>query len=541
MAALREILARFSFSFDSGGLRKVDTSLERTIGTVRQLAGFFGGGLLIREAKQFFDTIVEGGDRVDKHSQQIGVGRKAYQELANAAQFSGAKVEEMEVSVKTLGRNLQVLADTGKGEAAPALDALGIASKDLEGLTLDQKFLEIGAALGGVKDETQKVAFAQKIFGEGGTKLLPLFNLQKEGMQELIAKTEEFGGAYSDFAVDQSAAAADRMLELDIATNSLKSTLAVAFLPTINAGIGRLAKFAAWLSTNEEKSQLLKSVQVSLGVVAAGAAAKMAMSYGRLILQAGKALAIFALLVLIVQDLIVFWQGGESAVGRLLARLMEFAGVNDTVDEFRNRLHAADGVLGVLEETAATVGHALIAAFEEAASRLGAALIQAGVDAIAWWANLPQQLASEGKPWSAVGVAAGQFFLEGLGTSLLGGLPAILGSARDMASSFFSDSGGGSGSPGGLVGKARDLAGNGILSAYAPGPGASIGGPGLFSQLSGALANPTSIQGGPVQVNINTTVQGTGNVGADTSAALRKGADAVSRAGELLSAKALGG
>jgi hypothetical protein len=131
----------------------------------------------------------------------------AVQELAYAAEQSGADMATLETGVRKMQR---AIVEAGQGAEAPAaaLAKLGLSAAQLAGQSPDKQLAMIGARLTAIEDPGEKAAAAMELFGKSGTSLLPMLKdmdaLQAEfrdkglGMSaEDVAAAEAYGDALS--------------------------------------------------------------------------------------------------------------------------------------------------------------------------------------------------------------------------------------------------------------------------------------------------------------------------------------------------------
>jgi len=321
--ALREIIARFGFQFDQGGLKKAQGGIAGVVGSLQTLGVTIGAGIVARGIKNFVTGMVDAGDSLGKTATQLGLSSKELQAWQTAASFAGVETQSLNQGFRILGKNA-LLAQQGSKQAGDAFKTLGVDFEDANGnlKTSSQLARESGIALGALEDKTKAVGLAQQVFGRAGAALLPLFAKGAQGLDEALAKLEEFGGGLSDELIPLAEAAQDRFTEFEIATTSLKSKLAVALLPALNQLTLGLSKAVSWISKSGITAESFKSILVALGLVLG----KLAIAkFGGSLLRLGRAailpLAKFILLFLVVDDLIALFSGRGSLIGTFIDKI----------------------------------------------------------------------------------------------------------------------------------------------------------------------------------------------------------------------------
>lgn len=188
--------ANFASEAILGGIKAIGSAIkavgEAAIDAVKGFAGMVSAS-------------GEAGDAIDKQSQKIQVSAEQYQQLAFAAERSGASIS----TIETANKSLQ--------------------SSDFEG-TIYDAILAVAA----LEDADERAAMASELFGKkAGQELLPLLNAGAEGVQGMFDEVTALGGVMSNEAVAAAAAFEDSLTNLQTAFGGLKNNLAGEFLPSI--------------------------------------------------------------------------------------------------------------------------------------------------------------------------------------------------------------------------------------------------------------------------------------------------------------------
>jgi len=421
--ALREILARFGFQIDNRGLKKAETGIAGVIGQMQTFGALIAGSQVVRGISNFVDEITQAGDSLGKTSIQLGLSGKELQAWRAAAGFAGVESSNLDQSFRVLGKNA-LLAQQGSKQASEAFQTLGVDIEDASGKLkpANQLAREAGVALGSLEDRTKAVGLAQQIFGRTGAKLLPLFKDGAEGLDAALAALDRFGGGLSDDLIPLAEASRDRFFEFEIATTSLKSQLAVALLPLLNQVTLGLSKLIAWVSKATAGTSLFKSIMIALG----GAIGKLFIAkFGAQLLSLAKAAALpllkFALLVLVIDDLIALFEGRGSVIGTFIDKIF------------------GPGSAAAVVQAVKDIGKAV----SDFVSTGDLNQLDNDLDAIF---GPPGQALVEGaiETFDAIALAIGEFIVEGYrsvkdwisdtGSAISGGAKDFLQGAKDLAS-----------------------------------------------------------------------------------------------------------
>lgn len=146
-------------------------------------------------------------DELDKASQRVGLTAQEFDTLNFQLGLAGSSMKQLEPGFKALQKNAADAAK-GVGEAKDAFKALGINTVDSNGNLKNSSdlFEEVTRKLRNLEDQTLRSAYAQRIFGEGGSALIPFLNTTNEEIEVQRRQLELLGGAMEDLTKDNGAA-----------------------------------------------------------------------------------------------------------------------------------------------------------------------------------------------------------------------------------------------------------------------------------------------------------------------------------------------
>ena len=228
------------------------TALDRTInkvsGNVKSKLGgalaSVGAAISVGALAGFTKALIEMGDAIDKASKRIGVSAEEMQRLQFAAERSGASMSSVESAFK---RMAVVILDAERGlkDANDSLKALGLTVAELRKLSPEQQFQAIADQLNKIEDASVRTALAQKVFGRGGTQLLPLIRDYASLRQEI----EDINGIMSNESVKAAAELTDQMTNLKTSVAALATS--TGFLTFLAKTADAWAKIAMLMSDAE--------------------------------------------------------------------------------------------------------------------------------------------------------------------------------------------------------------------------------------------------------------------------------------------------
>ena len=453
--ALREILARFGFQIDQRGLQEAEKGIAGVVGSLRTFGAAIAGSAIVRGISNFVDDITKAGDALGKTATQLGLSGKELQAWQTAAGFAGVEATNLDQSFRVLGKNA-LLASQGSKQAAEAFRTLGVEIKDAAGnlKPTNQLAREAGVALGSLEDRTKAVGLAQQIFGRTGAKLLPLFKDGATGLDNALAALDRFGGGLSDQLIPLAEASRDRFFEFEIATTSLKSQLAVALLPLLNQVTLGLSKLIAWISRATEGTSLFRSVLIAIG----GVLGKLFIAkFGKQLLSLARAAALpllkFALLVLVVDDLIALFEGRGSVIGTFIDKIFGKGSATRVVAAIKGVGKAVSDVVKTgdfeafdkaLDEIFGPIGHDIVADIVFTFDMIGEALDQfvsetgEGFDLVisdlgTWISDMGSALVNGAAEIANDAIALGEAIIDGIIGAIEDGASAVVTALGNVA------------------------------------------------------------------------------------------------------------
>lgn len=319
MITLREVLARFGVSFDDRELKKGNKAVDGLAGKLEGLAKTLGLGLIAKAAKDQFFALAEQADHLAKQAAALGLSTTALQEWQHAAGLSGVGAEELTTGIAKL-QKATVDAAAGTGPAADAFRRLGVSLKGADGSfkSADQIMTEAGAAIGAMKNPTERTAMAMTLFGRSGAKMIPLFASGADGIAKMRAEVQELGGGFSPDFAKRAEEMNDNISRLNLAWLSFKVRVGGIVIPLVDRfvrkGAGVIAAITKWADATQifsEKSNLAAAAATVLGLAFFRAGLRAIAPWLPM-------LALFAGLILLTDEFITLWDGGDTLIGRAI-------------------------------------------------------------------------------------------------------------------------------------------------------------------------------------------------------------------------------
>lgn len=261
-------------------------------------------------------TYTQQADAAGKLANSIGVNVEEMQAWGRAAKLSGGSAEGFNASLRGLNANLAMLAATGKGRVAPIFEEMGIKAKDASGKMKDSfavltELAEKAETMG----KAEFAGLAQRLGLDQGT--IMLLQSGRQSVQELVKEMKEIG-VYQKQDAEIAAAFNDATDKLNWAMQSAGATIIRMVVPALTVIVDGLKSFVVFLRKHETFVQAFFGVLATiLTARAIPAMARFAATTLRAMAPFAPLIAIVALLALLIDDLIIYMEGGESELDEL--------------------------------------------------------------------------------------------------------------------------------------------------------------------------------------------------------------------------------
>ena len=336
-------------------LKAVKVGVAAAVAAVTALAG----GVVA-----FVSSVAESEDAAGKFADSIGVSYEALQELEFAAQRSGNSIQDMR---QVLGKLSTELVDAKTGKTNEALARLGLSAVDVTGKLkpADRMLEEISGKFESL-GKAEQVNLAKSL----GIKpqMVKLLQQGAAGLTALRLAARETGAVLPEEAKQRAADYNDSLLDLQVSIKAIGRNFAVHVMPGLTEAFRRMQQFVSaarptvvrllsqawgglgialdnvskfvggawrgfktllaplerlldWLPDLDGRTMDLSSaigtgLTLALGIATVAAWSFIA-PFVPLIATAAAVVAAIALVVLIIDDLWVAFQGGNSVVGAL--------------------------------------------------------------------------------------------------------------------------------------------------------------------------------------------------------------------------------
>jgi len=203
----------------------LQTGLDRARGQVRQFASAtavtMAAAFVVTAMINFFSSLTEKFDRVQKLAERFGASAESIQRIAFAAEQSGTEIEGLAGSLQKASRNADAAA-RGNSDLEESFARLGIKARAFIDMTPEEKLLALSSGFTGIGSAGERVNLALEIMGKSGGEALPLLLQGSEALKEQM-----------DGVVVASQASVDAIARTNDAIDRMKTNLFAMLAPVI--------------------------------------------------------------------------------------------------------------------------------------------------------------------------------------------------------------------------------------------------------------------------------------------------------------------
>lgn len=251
-----------------GGLDKLiqnNSKQIRNFGIATTAAGAAITGALGLSVQKFVET----GDALQKMSIRTGFSTEALSELRHAAELSDTSLQAMEMGILAMSKTMEGARDGALG-VTDSFRKLGLSASDLEGLSPEETFFKLSAAVADVEDPMQRLALASEVFGRAGKEMLPLLASGSAGLNQMREEAHRLGIVFDEDAANAAAKLGDAFTTLGKTTEGISNQIAIALVPVLNNLLTNIQpvieSVVHWMQKNPELVETITLMTAALGI-----------------------------------------------------------------------------------------------------------------------------------------------------------------------------------------------------------------------------------------------------------------------------------
>jgi len=213
-------------ALDAGAIDKAFTSIGNTLGALAVGAAVTGLAALV-------DKTIDTVDAQTKMAQRIGISTQQLQVYELAARKAHVSTEAMNTGLQRSAKFFTELQE-GSQQAKDTITGLFGNPNALSGLTDTQKLQAVIDKLAGLPPSFNKAALAQRIFGRGGSELIPILDsISSDKLPALTAQAKELGLVLGVEDVEAFKAANDALDDLKATSTALTTQFTAGLVPAV--------------------------------------------------------------------------------------------------------------------------------------------------------------------------------------------------------------------------------------------------------------------------------------------------------------------
>lgn len=190
---------------------------------IASLTGALSTGVFVAAGR----AAINFADDIGKMAQKVGMTTEELSKLTYAAKLSDVTMQELQVGVQQLSKNMEA--------GSEGLAVLGISATDTSGnlRSTADVFADVAEAFAGIEDGAGKTAIAMNIFGRSGAQLIPLLNSGRRGLNDMGSEAQRLGVVISGNAAKAAETFNDNLTRLQEAMNGLVQEGLAPLLPEL--------------------------------------------------------------------------------------------------------------------------------------------------------------------------------------------------------------------------------------------------------------------------------------------------------------------
>tara|TARA_R100000773_G_scaffold35456_1_gene30465 strand:+ start:15957 stop:17759 length:1803 start_codon:yes stop_codon:yes gene_type:complete len=172
------------------------------------------------------------GDDFAKTATRIGTTAQTLSQLTFAAEIGGAGMSTVATSLRILSRRVND-ANNGLMTSVRSFSQAGIAVRKHNGelKNAEELLLDAADAFKDMENPIERTALAMELFGRSGGDLVPVINIGKEGIKDLMQEAEQLGLTFNEVEAKQAEDFQDALLRLKSVFIGLGRTIGKVLIP----------------------------------------------------------------------------------------------------------------------------------------------------------------------------------------------------------------------------------------------------------------------------------------------------------------------
>jgi hypothetical protein len=230
------------------------------------------------------------GDALGKMAARTGIAAGALAELGFAAEQTGSDLTAVEKAVLRMNRRLgRMTVGQGSATEVAAMGELGLSVEQLNRMNPEERFLALADAMAQYGDDAAAAGLAQRAFGTGVDRIIPLLMQGREGIAGLRSEARDLGIVPTEEEVQNAEKVTDAINRVRRAVKAMVFSLGASMAGPALQGLAMMKNIAVSIGQFiEGKGHILvAAAAIGTALVVAGAAVT---AFGAVLWGAGVAL-----------------------------------------------------------------------------------------------------------------------------------------------------------------------------------------------------------------------------------------------------------
>jgi hypothetical protein len=294
------------------GMAKAQTAMTSGMGKITNALKSFAAPLIAAVgAVKLFNDYVTKADALGKFSASIGESITDIDAWGQAVQHAGGTSEGFQATVSSLTKSLAEVKNLGTGRAKAALDQLGISVTDAEGnMRKATDVMEELAEKGEKMDKAEFAGMLTKMGFDKGT--IMLLQTGKIAVSDLVGQMKEL--SYTQEDAEVTAKFNDTWQDTRKSLDKVASIVLRFVVPALDWFLDKLKQLLVFLSKHEEAVVAFFTL-IAVAITAMLIPALWSLFATIMSNPLTWLIVLIAALALVIEDLLVWVDGGESAFG----------------------------------------------------------------------------------------------------------------------------------------------------------------------------------------------------------------------------------
>lgn len=237
------------------GIKGVGTSAKSESKNVKEMGTAFAFtaakiGLMLVAAQKLITVVpvlisqqIKASKETNLWANRLDVAADKFSQLTVVARKFGGSADDVGDSIKDLNERI---ADAARGNQTyeTALKMVGLASKDLIKLPVEEQFLKVADAIGKMSNAGDRNFVTAELMADAGFRLIPMFQQGEKAIRGMMKSADELNQSLDTTQIQAFADLDREFIDLELSTETLAKTMGESLAPILEES-ARLAGVVA--------------------------------------------------------------------------------------------------------------------------------------------------------------------------------------------------------------------------------------------------------------------------------------------------------